>query len=195
MQASFNSASALKSSRRPPNLERRPLRLRLESGRGWGLGIILTSGAISIFPVYTLVSVWPALEVGLVVIVAVFLLFSLAGIYWGLLNLCHRLTATIDGAEVRGEARRLLRRCRWTVLLTSYRGVQLKSVSKGGRTMHVVLLAHPQEENSISLYVATDLDRARRQWERAAKHFGLPAIEAGVEGERVREVEQRRIGP
>lgn len=93
-----------------------------------------------------------------------------------------------DGVEV--EIKGPVRTTRWREKLSAYSGVRRRTVSErpgAGRrpcrvTLHVVELAHADDDKTIRLYAAATEDGVRAKWEQAARILGLPALDETATG-------------
>jgi hypothetical protein len=191
MARGIASTSGLSISAAPPDLDNLPLEIK-SSGRVLGIFMMLFASLWGGMPAYFILSEWEQIgEEGFIA-----LLFPIVGaglFLFGVHSLFSRRTVTVDERGVRMERRGLFRRTGWQAPLSSYRGVLTKTVrirrNKSTVTAHGVFLAHREDEKSVPLYVARDEAEARRQWERAAKRFRLPALEEDASGrETVREL-------
>lgn len=93
-----------------------------------------------------------------------------------------------DGVEV--EVKGPVRTTRWREKLAAYQGVRRRIVSErrgAGRmarsvTLHVVELAHADDDKTIRLHAAGTDDGIRALWEQAARALDLPALDETATG-------------
>ena len=192
MALNIEKFKGLKASTRPLELDRLPLTLRPINGRSMGLFFMFFALIWGGMPGYWLVQEWRSMG-GEAAIAAIFPVVGLGLFIFGLFSVFRRRTVTISKDFVQGEDRTIRGRREWLAVISSYRGVLLHTVrirrGKSSYTAYAVRLDHGEAEKSVPLYVSTDAQAARREWERVSRRFDVPAIESSADGEVTRDAE------
>jgi hypothetical protein len=180
-------------STRDLDLDHLPLTLKLIDRRLPGAFMVVFSLLWGGLPGVILLSQWR--DLGLMALpMLLFPVIGLAIFGFGLHWFFRRKTITIGDELVQCEERSLRGgRESWVQAVSGYRGVlyQITRIQHGKSTYtaYAVRLEHLDGDRSIPLYLSTDPEEARRQWERASRRFRLPALEETAEGEIRRDVE------
>ena len=163
-----------------------------------GVGLIIFSivwtaiPAFMLFQAFTTEAPWFAF-----LVLGVFVLIGVALFLGGVSSLVSRRHWRITDSSVSCEATGLMGTSEWSEPLENYRGVLSESeYHSGGQnsssyTIYKVILKHQDDEDrSVELYRSRSEEGFRKEQERYAKLFGLPALEETDEGIIERQADQ-----